>query len=1097
MKKLLICALSLFGNYGFSQEKVPFIDLEKISKEISVSDSEGDFDKSLQILDQINQNDSIYCGTLATKSYYLLRLNKFEEALEVVEEGMNRDCRASDLSFVMNKGVALESLERLEDANDLYDEAITIYPKNAQLWNNKGVVLEKLDRIEEAIAAYQRAIMYKPSYRTPHLRLGNISYKQEKLAQAMMCFNTYLLLEPDADDALNTLSFFNDLVISRNTNTANPDIRLSKDDGSFEMIDLILENKFALNNDYKIKNKINIPLIRQNHALLDQLKEYQRSGGFWSQTYVPLYQWVLQSGSFDNFVYTLSYSVQNDEYKKIIEKNIDEVKDFLGGFQNRWGEILSQNTFRPDQEEQGLSYYYINSYLEAVGKMVKERPVDEWKFYKEDGSYGGKGDFNKNGERQGTWTWYYQDGQIKEVGNYSNGLLQGENLAYYENGMPKYIANFLNDEMNGEYLSFNEKGAMIQKKNFKDGELNGPYKAYFAVGEELLEFHVPYREGKIEDKAIEYYASGEVYKEGLYSSGELHGPERIYNFNKSLFYEQIYENGQPTGDYKTFFSNGNVKEVSQYVDGLFHGPYETYYYDGTLMSEVNYHKGELQGLFRFYDADGKLYYDYDYNKGKIISYTFYGKDGRIIDNERRKGGEFYYKGYTPQGILNVEGLYDVAGGKTGKWSFYTSNGVFESEGEFLDDENTGEYREYFLNGEIKSVRTYDSGILSGYSVEYHPNGKMKSQGWYQNDQRVGEWRDYYMNGELLSVNFYHNGDFHGDQQYYGVSGAISFITTFNYGDAVRDIFYSKTGNPFEIIDYETKEGDYVLSNHHFNGEISSTTTYLNGIKHGPFEYYDFEGNKRLQGSYLNGTEHGEWIWYHSNGQVERISNYSGGKLHGEVNQFYENGVSESNLHYDYGQASGLWTSYYRNGEKETFTNYLNGEVHGRKEFYSPSGNLQLIRFYDHGRLIGYSYKDEEGSELPMIELVNETGSITAYYDNGNVSRQMEYRNGALVGSYSAFYYNGKPENEIIYENGYYHGPFIEYYPKGNKRLEKHYIYDHLNGKVEVYHENGNLKEESRYINNVREGQTVYYDETGKMFKKEDYLNDEVFSSEVL
>lgn len=1097
MKKLLVPAIFLLMNYGFSQEKIPFIDYEKLIEEASLNGREGKNEKVLEILNQVNKNDSTYCSVLITKSYYLLNLKRFEEAIEVVEEGFGRDCPDSNLSYFMNKGVALESLERLEEATELYDNAIKIYPKNAQLWNNKGIVLEKLERTKEAIEAYQRAILYQPTYRKPHLQLGNILYRQEKMAQAIMCFNTYLLLEPDADDAFNILSSLNNLVISRNTNTANPELLISPDDDSFDMVDLVLENKLALNANYEMKNKINIPIIKQNHALLDQLKDYEGAGGFWSQTYVPLYQWISETDSFDNFAYTLSFSIQNEDYKKVVEKNIDGVKSFIEAFQTKWRELLSRSTFRPEKEEQGHSYYYLNSNLEAVGKMEGEKTVGEWKFYNADGSYGGKGTFNNEGTRQGTWIWYYLNGNRKEVGNYSKGLLQGENLGYYENGKSKYIANFLNDEHDGEYRYFNEKGAMLQKKYFKEGKLGGIYQAYFAVGEDLPEFYVPYKEGKIEEKFIEYYANGDVYEESLFKNGEQNGAEKKYNFNKSLFSEINYVDGQPVGTHKTFFSNGNLKESGQYENGLFQGDFKTFYSDGSLASESNFDKGDFNGPYKFFDTDGKLHYEYDYNKGKIIAFIFYKKDGSIIDKGSKKGGEFFYKGYTPQEILNIEGLYDVKGGKTGKWNFYTSNGVLEFTGNYLEDLTVGEYREYFLNGETKAISNYENGNLSGYYVEYHPNEKMKSQGWYKDNLRVGEWRDYYIDGKLYAINNYHKGNFHGDQEFYGVSGSLTSITSYKYGEAVTDKYYNKAGEAFQVINYEVKENKYVLSTNHFNGKLQSTSSYINGVKHGPYEYYDFEGNKTIKGNYLNGSEHGEWTWFHPNGEIERISTYEEGKLNGEVKDFYDNGTLESLYFYDYGQLTGQWVSFYRNGEKETVTNYLNSENHGRKEFYSPSGKLQLVRFYDHGRLTGYSYNDKDGKELPMIELLNETGKIIAYYDNGNTSRQMEYMNGVLVNTYKAFYYDGKLENEITYENGSYNGPFTEYYANGKKKTDQEYVYDHLNGKVSLYHENGNLKEESSYINNVREGNATHYDENGKLIKKEEYLNDEVYSIEVL
>lgn len=1097
MKKLLLSAFLLLWNYGFSQEKILFVDIEKLKEEAVASGRNGNFEETLRILEKVNKNDSTYCGILISKSYYLLQLEKYEEAIVVVEDGLNRDCADSKFSYLINKGVALENLGKLEDANAHYEEALKAFPRNAQLWNNKGVVLEKLERIEEAIEAYQRAIFYQPGYKKPHLRLGNISYRQEKMAQAVMCFNTYLFLEPDADDAFNILSSLNNLVITKNPNTANPAISISADEDSFETIDLILENKLALNENYLINTKINVPVIRQNHALLDQLKNYEGTEGFWSQTYVPLYKWIIENGHFNDFAHTLAFSIENEEYKKVVEKNIAGVRSFSEAFNLKWREILSQSTFHPGDEENGMAYSYLDSYVEAIGKMEAGKTLGNWKFYNEDGSYGGKGGFNNEGARQGEWVWYYPNGKIKEVANYKNGILQGENRGFYESGRLKYETSLANDELEGEYRYYNEKGALLQKKHFTAGELDGIYEAYFAVGEELPEFYIPYKKGKAEDKFFEYYANGDVYMEKFFKNGKLHGVEKQYNFNKSLFSEILYENGLPVGVYKTFYPNGQVKESGQYKNGLYEGAFKTFYMDGTLQSELTYNKGELENLYRYYDTDGKLFYEYNYKKGKLTGYVFYNKNGEVLEKGSKKGGEFYYKGYSPQGNLITEGLYDVSGGKTGPWKFYTGNGILEFWGEYLAGNIVGEYREYFLNGKVKTLSTYNNGELNGYYVENYPNGKIKSQGWFKGGLRVGEWRDYYIDGQLNSLNYYHKGNLHGEQEYYGPAGSLSHITTFNFGDAVTDRFYAKDRKLFETIDYKAEENKYILSNKHFNGNINSTTSYLNGVKHGLYEYFDFEGNKRLSGNYLNGSEHGKWTWYYPNGKEERVANYVEGKVHGELKDYYDTGVPEDLFLFEFGKATGKAFSYHENGEVETATEYYEDEQHGRKEFYSPSGKLQLVRFYDHGRLTGYSYLGTDGKEVPVIELPNETGVITAFYDNGNISRQMEYRNGVLVGTNKAFYYSGQLENEILNDNGNYNGSFTEFYADGKKKTEKEYIQDHLQGKVKIYHENGKLKEETNYVNNRREGDSFHYDSTGKLIKKEEYLNDEVFSSEVL
>src|SRR5690606_27840482 len=274
------------------------------------------------------------------RTYYLLQAGKFEETINLADDALKLNCGDYSLSFLINKGVALENREDYEEALEVYSLALKFYPKNAQLYHNKGIVFEKANRPTEALEAFKRAIYYRPTYRDAHLRLGNISFKQEKLAQAMMSFNTYLLLGPDSPNAADLLISYNNLVISKNPNTANPDFKISEDEEVFETINLVLENKLALNENYKIDTKINYPLIKQNHALLEQLKSVEINDDFWSQTYVPVFKWIMESNRFEDFVNTLSFSVKNDDFQKIISKNTPAIESFLNDFSDKWEEVL-------------------------------------------------------------------------------------------------------------------------------------------------------------------------------------------------------------------------------------------------------------------------------------------------------------------------------------------------------------------------------------------------------------------------------------------------------------------------------------------------------------------------------------------------------------------------------------------------------------------------------------------------------------------------------------------------------------------------------------------------------------------------------------
>ena len=63
-----------------------------------------------------------------------------------------------------NKGIALYSQGKYNEAIKAYDEAIKLDPKYAMAWNNKGLALNSQGKYNEAIKAYDEAIKLDPKY---------------------------------------------------------------------------------------------------------------------------------------------------------------------------------------------------------------------------------------------------------------------------------------------------------------------------------------------------------------------------------------------------------------------------------------------------------------------------------------------------------------------------------------------------------------------------------------------------------------------------------------------------------------------------------------------------------------------------------------------------------------------------------------------------------------------------------------------------------------------------------------------------------------------------------------------------------------------
>ena len=1085
----------LFCFYSAAQEKIPFIDYDSIAEKVSISLEDGDYEKTLSLLNQINKNDSTHCSVMVSKSYYLTLLKRFDEAVAITDHGLATSCYDDHSSFYVNKVFALLKQDKSQEALDVCEEGLKRFPQNKTLWYNKAVSLETAGKLEEASKAYQRTILLDPYYKKPYLQLGNICYKQHLISQALMCYNMYLLLEPDADNALSILKSLNSTVQSKNEQLKDPDIRVSEDDEAFEEIDLIIKNRIALSEKYDTGNEIDIALTRQNHALIASLKDFSGNGGFWDTKFVPYYRWVADQNLFDAFTYTLSYSAENETYSKVIEKKIEEIQEFFDLSKQKWAEIVKHNVVQKNGKEQTLTYYFDDGYVKGIGETKDDVLVGPWELFNSNGRLTAKGTFNSNGNRDGTWVWYNTKGNVKESAEYVDGKLNGKNTHYYDNGKQKILSYYKNDELEGEHLFYNENGALQQRKNFKAGKLDGSYETYHGVGKQLLKSKGLYVDGKITDQYKEYFPTGSVSSEISFKDGKASGRETKYYLNEVLGTDLISKNGYVDGYYKLFHSNGIPKEIGQTSEGNYVGPWKTYYSTNTVESEFNYSDtGKVDGEYKFYDKDGKLNFVFEYRKGEFIAFKFYNKKGEVIGENRKKGGEFYYKGYSPYGQVASEGMYDIKGGKKGKWKYYTSNGLLSSEVNYNDNLMQGKYRSFHPHGALESIAEYRNDTLNGYYVSYHKNGAIKRQGWYKNDKLHGEWRSYTPDGIATEINFYHKGSLHGTQQMFTGNGVKARESHYEYDEILTNTYYRQDGSVSSVVDYRNNEEKYELVFQHQNKKPSTKISYVNGVKHGPYTYLNFYGKKGAVGQYLNGKLHGVFTWYDEEGNIETKANYIYGELDGDYIYYNKDGSIESEYYYTLDKLQKDVVSYHKNGNIKSKTQYYDDERHGRRESYGPSGKLQLIRFYEHGRLIGFSYLDKNSEELPMIALENESGKIVAYYDNEKISMEMEYKNSVFVDVFKEYYYSGELLEQSHYAKGEAEGMQKEYFPNGKLKKETPYELGYRKGIVKEYFENGNLKKEETYLYDVREGPTRKYKEDGKLLVEEIYFDGEIISS---
>ena len=1088
MKNLVLIIGLLCSLTGFAQEKINYIDIDELKNDFRTFAENEEYEKIVQEIDRVNKNDSNYIPLLVTKSFYLLQLKKYDDAIKVTNEGLQYPDNDSRLSFYINQSLAFISREDYPNALKTLDDGLSEFPLNYQLYYIKGQVFFFLKKYTDAFEMFKQSAIINPFNPDVHLRLGNLCYQQQLTAQALMCFNVYLMLNPDGPTSFNVLNGVNDLLLKNNPNEKIQGLKISEDDESFEEIDLILNNRVALNKGYKIKNEIDVAFVKQNHALFQQLNNFSANGDFWDKKYVPIFKWISEQGLFDDFVYTTTYSIENPKFQKIVKKKTTQVKKFYSLFKTRWTEIMQENELVLDGKKQTVYCNYPNDLLEGFGSVKNEVPFGSWQFYDTQGWLYSKGSFNENGKRDGEWTWYYRTGKIKETVVYQNGLLEGKNRSYYKNGRPYHETSFANDLLNGIYKSYNKYGSLIEDKEFKNGELDGKYTSWYGVGDPVIEYDLTYSKGKPVGEVVQYAPNGTKIFEVAYQNGEKQGIEKKYYPSGAIKFETEFANGKFHGIFRGYHKNGVLIEEGTGVDNQNSGVWKEYYPDGKRKNEYTYKNGKTDGAYFEYAPDGKLHYEYTYKKGELIAYKFFARDGSILKESQKKDGAFLFEGYATNGNKTTEGLYNLNGGAEGTWKYYNDNGTLLSVGNFKNNNLTGEYTSYHKNGDVESIYHYVNDTLSGYFVAYHQNGRMSVQGMFKDGEQHDEWRYYFPNQTIKAINFFHQGKLHGEQKVFSAEGIIDKIQLYEYGHLLGEKIYFN-GFLLKEINFNEYTGEYRIEVFYQNRIKFIEVSYKNGLRHGPYLLYDIMGRKIMEGDYINGKVSGKWFWYYSNGKTEREATFIDGEYHGFVYNYDQNGNLEDKYEYNLGDLVNTSYSYAEDGKTViTTTEYLDGKQHGRKVFYSNEGKLQLIRYYEYDRLTGFSYLDKEGKEMPVTEIKNETHKIVSYFDNGHKAREMEIVNGDVINEYKSYYYNGVLHTSHVYKNDGREGKSVIFDQKGKPLEEIYYQNDEKNGLSIKYYPNGQVKEQVNYANNNKSGEAKYYNQDGTLLKVEKYFN---------
>ena len=374
---------------------------------------------------------------------------------------------------------------------------------------------------------------------------------------------------------------------------------------------------------------------------------------------------------------------------------------------------------------------------------------------------------------------------------------------------------------------------------------------------------------KPETEITQYFNSeGKLYMISSLTSEtekDLYALYRKYDSNGNLFIYSYAIDGKNID--RGYYSDGKLAYIQELkiIKGqppIPNGKYIEYYKNGQIKVQGNNKDGKRDGEFKAFLRNGKSAGSVFYKDGKIIKST--------LVNSMRDNASFSLTTDINYNLNSNEIITDeFPNGLLKQYFIYNKNRLLD-----------GESREYYEEGDIKSISHFKNHIPDGVFISYYPNGNMEEKYAYVNGQANGECFSYYENGKLEERYFLKNGEIDGEAFAYYPSGKLE----------VKDFF--KDGK---------KEGESIF--YHENGNIKQKSTFKNGKREGDLFIYFPSGKLRQTEKYINGKIEGEVIEYYESGTIKEKAYFINDKQEKE-HFFYD---EKGNL---------IKTDIYKNGVKQ-------------------------------------------------------------------------------------------------------------------------------------------------------------------------------------
>ena len=517
----------------------------------------------------------------------------------------------------------------------------------------------------------------------------------------------------------------------------------------------------------------------------------------------------------------------------------------------------------------------------------------------------------------------------------------------------KELTNFFTqiDKIIKKELKKNYREEYSKRKISADNEYS------FEIEDDGTSFFTRNIDMKPKTEITQYFnKKGELYMISSLTSEtdkELYALYRKYDKNGNLSIYTYAIDGKNTD--KGYYSDGKLAYIKELkiVKGeapIQNGKYIEYYKNGQIKVQGYYKEGKRDGEFKTFLRNGKSAGSVIYKDGKIIKST--------LINSMKDNASFSILTDINSSSNSHEVVTDeFSNGLLKQYFTFNKKGLLD-----------GESRQYYEEGDIKSISPFKNNVADGVFISYYQNGNMKEKHAYKNGNEEGEGIFYYENGKLEEKYFMKNGKLDGEAINYFEDGKIKNKAIFKDGVTLEEEVYKDNEirkNTFkngEIVQQDIYSKNKILKAKKFlleNGKMKIISYYENGNKEEEVfvinELFDGEalvyypsGKLKEKDFFKNGKRDGEAIIYYENGNVKQKSLFKNDKREGDLFMYYPSGKLRQTEKFINGKEDGEVIEYYESGIIKEKAYFINGKQEKEHFFYDEKGNLIKTEIYKNG-----------------------------------------------------------------------------------------------------------------------------------------------------